>query len=38
MTYSDNLDANSDDTFQMYVSNGPDYDEYEITAHVAMIN
>ena len=38
MTYSDNLDANSDDTFQMYVSNGPDYDGYEITAHVAMIN
>lgn len=38
MTYSDKLDANSDDTFQMYVSDGPEYDEYNITTHVAMIN
>lgn len=38
MSYSDNLDAHSDDTFQLYVSNPPAYDAYEVTAHVSMIN
>lgn len=38
MSFSDKLEAGSDDTFQMYVSDAPEYDEYVITAQVAMIN
>ena len=38
MSYSDSLNAKSSDTFQIYVSPIPDYDSYEITANVAMIN
>lgn len=38
MSYSNKLSANDSDTFQDYISNAPDYDTYEITAHVSMIN
>lgn len=38
MDYSDNLKANDSDTFQIYIMNPPEYDTYEITAHVSMIN
>lgn len=36
--YSDELNAKQNDTFEMYVSGYPEYDSYEISSHVAMIN
>ena len=37
-TYSDELNAKQNDTFEMYVSGYPEYDSYEMSSHVAMIN
>ena len=36
--YSDELNAKQNDTFEMYVSGYPEYDSYEMSSHVAMIN
>lgn len=37
-TYSDELNSKQKSTFEMYVNHIPEYDSYELTTHVSMIN
>lgn len=37
-TYSDSLNAGQKTTFDLYASPVPEYDSYELSSHVAMIN
>ena len=37
-SFSDKLDSKQKDAFEMYVLNPPEYDSYEFSSHVSMIN
>ncbi|MBQ1550669.1 MAG: hypothetical protein IIZ67_01075, partial [Bacilli bacterium] len=37
-TYSDELDSKQKDTFEIYIFDPPEYDSYNFSSHVSMIN